>query len=488
MTRPAATPRPVPRQRPPVPPPWPAPKASGLSPDQTLARAGRLGHHIDRLPVASGGPIQCGGLGCGFWGCRKRTRARSSSSNESIGGDAAAPLAASLFGSYGLQPASPHPPHNSSWPGVDNDAPITGVHHEAAGTSNADDATTAASVASGLGSGASFASRMVDADLSQRLTGGVSTPSSVVPGLGVGTGALSAVGSSVDAYLKLRRLFGGTQRAGDKVQMGLEASSSLANATVSGASATTNAGQLMGSSLGSSAAAGAAHVIPPAAMAMGAADVIAGSADAIRGASRQKGLEAIGRQAGTSSTDQGIASFAAESQRTKKWSGVATALKGGLAIGGGIALLLGAGPVGWGLLGGAAAVAGGTVLAKKIRKHYLGKKLAPDQEMGRNLTGEGHFQLASEADFARQSWLKRFNTKAGRTHDLMRGQIADHLAEHTVTTPFDAENVRAPAGRAQEIAGLLGFDPIRQDGGIPADAKKLKRTRRRDLARALAGD
>jgi hypothetical protein len=349
-------------------------------------------------------------------------------------------------------------------------SPVIGLeHHQAIASNLGQDASTAISAASGLGTGSSIASRAVEyLDTANQVR-------DLVPGLGVATGALSALGSTVDTGERLHQIATGTEQAGDKAQLGLEAASSAANATLSGATTAYHASTLLGATSGL-----ATSVAAPAAVAMGGVDMIGGGIAAYRARNRQQQLQGIASSHTASDYERGVARFAAESQRTKKKRGLGTALKGGLAIGGGLALLLGAGPIGWGLLGGAAAVAGGMALYKRYRKHKEGKKILDNPEYQQQLTSEGHVRIPTPDDLAKQPRIKRwnpFNTKESRTHDLIRAQIAQHLETH-VNDP-DRNEVQADDAENNPLGAMVGILGLRNKG--------RKKAKARDIARALEG-
>jgi hypothetical protein len=427
VIQPAAARRPAPPAT--IPPGMP--RTAAVDPEVRQARAEQLGHHLDSLPIQ-----------------RTRTATPARDENERT------PLRRGAV--------------------VDPRPDIEAQHHQAIATSGPEDTRTAISIASGAGTLGSMGSRVAD------LVDTSYNQPNVVPGLGVTTGALSAVGSTVDAATRFHRMATDTQQTGDKAITGLEGVSSSGNATVSAASAGTHASTLFGTS-----ATVASHVAAPAAMVMGGADLIGGGVSAYRARGRQAQLEGVHQD--TEGFERGVASFAAESQRTRKKRGLMNMLKGGLAIGGGIGLLLGAGPVGWGLLGGAALVGGAQYLYKQYRKHKEGKRLLTDPDYRQEIEGQHNVRIPTAEDLAGQGRLKRwnpFNTKESRTHDLVRGQIATRLAEHVADNQHpgghraDGQEDDAHNNPLSAIVGMLG---LRNKGD------RHKRANAKDIARALEG-
>jgi hypothetical protein len=350
-------------------------------------------------------------------------------------------------------------------PLIDDRPEIQQSHHEAIATSIPDDVSMGLAVGSGLGSTALVGARAADAVRAQ-------VPSALGPGLGVAANPLAAVGSTIDAGLKLEQVASGSNQKKDKALLGLGAVSDLANATISGASTAMQGAELMGTTLGS-----ALSVAGPAAMVMGGADLIGGIASNRLAAHRQERLQEIAEQH-QGSGEGAIANFAMESQRTRKKRGLGTALKGGLALGGGIALALGAGPVGWGLLGGAALVGGAMAAYKQYRKHKQGNEILNNPEYQRQLAEAG-IRIPDENDLKKQSWTKRwnpFNTKASRTHDLIRGQIAEKL-QNAVNDPNHNE-IQNDDGRNSPLTAIAGLLGIKNKG---------RKARSSDIASALQG-
>ena len=434
-----AKPRQTPHLSSPPPASWRGDRPA-LDLDQRTERADLYGHRIDSLPVAAPvAPVQSTASAPPI----QRTKDKESDRDPLL------------------------PRHRQ--PLIDERPEIQDEHHQAIATNSAQDTSTAISVVSGLGTAGSVGSRAADF-----LDARYDQPN-VVPGLGVATGALSAVGSTVDAATHLHQMATGTEQTGDKASLGLEAVSSLGNATVGAASAASHASTLLGTS-----AAVATNVAAPAAMVMGGADIIGGGVNAYRAHGRKAKLEEIQGSDTASGFERGVARFAAGSQQTKKMRGLGTALKGGLAIGGGIALLLGAGPIGWGLLAGAAGVAGAMALYKRYRKHKEGKKILNDPEYRRQLTEGNNVRIPGPEDLAKQSRLKRWNplnTKESRTHDLVRAQIAQNLEQH-VADP-DRNEIQADDATNNPLGAIVGLLGLRNKG--------RKRAKGQDIARALEG-
>jgi hypothetical protein len=292
--------------------------------------------------------------------------------------------------------------------------------------------TTGQQVLSGvskLGSAAQLGSRGVE------FTKAATVPSALGSTLGATSSSLAAGASIAEGLATLKQAATGGEKIKDKALLGLEATSSFANATLSGASALRHAGS----------AGTALSVAGPAAIAMGGADLIGGLGGTFVAAHREGQLAGIEQQQNDGTEERSIARFAKESQRTKKWRNLGNVLKGGLAVGGGIALLAGAGPVGWGLLTGAALVGGGVTAYKMYRKHKLGKQLRGEQPDRPSYMGVGQndadtpyrqgftnhqIYIPDNEYLQSESRTKRwFNTKSSRTYDLVRAQIAQRLKE-----------------------------------------------------------
>ncbi len=344
--------------------------------------------------------------------------------------------------------------------------------HDAIATSNALTGRQVLSGISGLGSAAQVAARGADYLDARGL------PGVVAPAIGIASNPIAALGSVVEGGTKLHQAATGGEKLEDKALLGLEATSSFGNAALSAASGARYASEIFGGS----AAGAIASAAGPAALVMGGADLVGGFAGNRLAEHRQQELSKIAR-ANRGQQGKGFeyatATLAATSQATKKRRSLGTFLKGGLAIGGGAALLAGAGPIGWGLLGGAALLGGGMTLYKQYRKHKMGKKILASPAFQAKLTEGGHVSIPTAEDLAGQKWTKRWNplnTKESRTYDLIRGQLGQHLERelHTGLTDEDHDDPRAKP--LQSIVGLLG---LRNKGDKKANAK--------DIARALEG-
>jgi hypothetical protein len=422
----------------------PSPAAGpSLGPEARIDNARRFGHNLSRLqvPAASQAPIQ-----------RTKTKKKKETATSRTPLLRTPPVERSQRSRPLLIDARPE---------------IEPRHHEAIATPIPEDTSLGLSIASGLGSTARTAARVGDALNAQ-------VPSAVSPIAGVVGNPLAAVGSTIDAGVKMHQMATSSHKLEDKALTGVGAVSDLANATVSGTSAAMQGAELMGGTLSS-----ALQVAGPAAMVMGAADLVGGGISGGLAAHRQKKLEEI-QQEHEGTGDGAIAKFAKESQRTRKTRGFGTALKGGLALGGGIALALGAGPIGWGLLGGAALVGGGMALYKQYRKHKQGKEiLDPKNPQYREQLERADIRIPTQDDLDKQSWLKRWNplnTRESRTHDLIRAQIA-HKLEESVNDPNHNE-VQNDDGEDSPLTAVVGHLGIKNRG---------RKARAKDIASALAG-
>lgn len=256
---------------------------------------------------------------------------------------------------------------------------------------------------------------------------------------------LSAAGSLVDAGIGIHRIRTGAESDADKRLMKMQVASSLGSVATSAASAAKGAYEYGGQHVPGAVAAAAG----PFAMVTGAADLTRGVVGGVAAHRRQRALEGMAAAPGTTPQVQALASYAADAQKAKNVGSVGTALKGGLGMAGGIALLAGSGPVGWGLLGGAALVGGGVAAYKAYRRHSQGNDLRQGKgPLAAQLQTLG-VQTPTDRELAAQPWYTRWTASKGmRTHDIVRGRVAAVLRGH------DRNVVRSP-----EILRLLGLKP-----------------------------
>ncbi len=197
---------------------------------------------------------------------------------------------------------------------------------------------------------------------------------SAVSSLGVIGGALGTAGAIADGVRAGQYMANKDKVASDRVMGGggallsaggsaLKESSTLAyhSATLAGDAA---------------AAGGAAAMAGIGSVAMGSADVIRGAYGAIR--ADQRGDKLRGQAEWTENQDvYSAATQAASTQDMRKAHAKGTVFKGLLLVGGGAALILmGANPIGWGLLAGAAIVGGIIALRRFLQKRARKKDVA----------------------------------------------------------------------------------------------------------------
>ena len=341
--------------------------------------------------------------------------------------------------------------------------------HAVAAASSAlpEDASLAAT---GLSVGASATAKTADAAKLLSLTGG----GNPVSGWGgfVGSG-ITTIGSTIDAGVQAHDLLTGGRQKLDKAEKGSEVISSLGNATANAALATQTGAAVLGHPVSSAVTSTLGHVAAPAAIASGAADIVGGGFTAHRAGKRQAALEGIASQEGFS-FDKGLAEFAAEQQKTKKNANWARVAKGALAVGGGVALAVGglSNPIGWGLLGGAAAIGGGAALYKKYREYQQGQRILTDDSY-RTRLGLSDVQLPDRRALDQQ-WLPKRLYNTAKVHETTRGHVANQLTEEgsILDTPERAA-IRENIG-----IGAKEYDYR------PQGEKRKKRARQ--IARALA--
>ena len=239
--------------------------------------------------------------------------------------------------------------------------------------------------------------------------------------LGGAAGIIGAVGSGVSAGLAIHKHLTGSQLAGDKHLLKFEAASSLANIGTSGISSklafaggATGMGQAAFTTLG--------HVAAPFAGVAGAADLTTGVLGYHAAKDRERDLQGIKRNASNEIVGD-IAHLGEDAQETKKKTSILKGAKGALGIAGAIALGLGSGPVGWGLLGAGALVGLGSAAYDAWRKHKHGKQALQEQRHGNIISAQ---ELNDQLD--RQSWKEKMTgTRAMRAHALVRGAAAEKL-------------------------------------------------------------
>jgi len=312
--------------------------------------------------------------------------------------------------------------------------------------------------------------------------------------LGVGSSAIGAPASLINAAINTKNVVTGDDKKKDKALMMGDAVSSLGSATT-----TTASGILKGAKAGlsgfSSASSLASTVAGPAALVTGAADVVRGTVGGGLALHRRNKLAEMEKSGGDY---RGVARFAKEAQTTKAVRGFGTAIGGGMAVAGGLGLmgvLALSNPVGWGLLGGAAAIGGGLALYKKYRQHQEGKKLGQDSEYQKQMR-DASIHVPDDEDLkltgAKAHLKNLFTTKEIRRHDMMRGAIADKLADRE-----NSHDVWRSSHHVPELLDNIGITPHKPSADEESPlfmsekdrekAEQKKRKRAKDIARVLEG-
>jgi len=325
--------------------------------------------------------------------------------------------------------------------------------------SKAEKAQTASSGVSKLGT---FATHLGQVKGNEAL----GTTGRLVAGSG---GGLGFTGSLLEAGLETHDIITSHDKYKDKAIRSIGVVSPLANAVNSGASGVSQVADLVSGTSGLSSL--ASTVAAPAAIAKGGSDVITGLVSGGLAHYRSNRLQEM--QTGPQG---GIARFASESQWNKAKSNYGKAAGGALSVAGG-ALLLAAGlsnPVGWALLAGAGLIGGGLALYRMYKKHKQGKQLA--QSGYQDALRANGINVPTNEQLGRGGWGDIFKTKSMRRQEIVRGQIANRLAESE-----DANTT------LQDIGGHLGISrldpfatPLREE-----QRRKQKQQRARSYARAL---
>lgn len=310
-----------------------------------------------------------------------------------------------------------------------------------------------ASMASSIGSGlATAVGKPADlvGKLSQSRTSAEALKVSGTAG-GIG-GILGATGSLVDAGVNLHKHYTGNQLKGDKHLLKMDIASNLSNV-----------GTSVASSVGGFAAAiGNASTVASSAVAAGPFAAVGGGVDLLRGgigakvaSNREQMLKDIGSKNESNLLTKSIAHFAEDGQETRKKSEVGNAIKGGLGLAGGLALLAGAGPVGWGLLGAGALVGLGVKGYQTWRKYKHGKKA---------LDG-GYSEIIDQSTLQEgvknnKKWYHPSFYKKVLAHDLVRSSAGGKLSDpssgvtdqHEIINSLGLDSGKA---RAKEITEAL---------------------------------
>ncbi|HEX3548929.1 MAG TPA: hypothetical protein VHT53_01035 [Candidatus Elarobacter sp.] len=249
----------------------------------------------------------------------------------------------------------------------------------------------------------------------------LSTAASVAKGAQVAgsVGGGVAMGSSLlNAGLAAHRVHTGNDHPGDRNLLRAEAGSELGSALTSGAAMGGAIAGALSPAVNIAGGVGAGLITGP-------IDIARGTVGGLAAHRRMRGLERDRDAAAPDSTARFSADFARDVQKTKRVGHAGTALKGALALGGGIALLAGAGPVGWGLLGAGALVGAGVAGYKAYRKHQAGKKLLDPN--GPHAAAVQQF-LPTASEMKKNKWF--YQTEAQFKHDWVRDRLAAHVKDH----------------------------------------------------------
>ena len=322
------------------------------------------------------------------------------------------------------------------------------------------------------------------------LTGSATTGvADTLGAVGSGVGVLS---STLSAASGIHSLATDETRAGDKALTAGGVLSDLGSATTTLASGTTQAANA-GLGVAKSVAPVLGAVAGPVAMARGGLDIVRGTAQAGLAGYRRQKLAKIEDDGGEYA---GVARFAKQNQTTKVVGGVGTAIGGGLALAGGLGIagLALSGPVGWGLLAGAAGVGAGMAAYKKYRKHQIGKQLG-GSEYSEQLADAGIHVPTDEELAPTSTWGKVKNvltlsTTEQRRYDAVRGHIGQKLAKNE-DSPYGWD----PA--IPKIIKNIGLKPKAKettddssrlyDPEADARREEAQKKRAKHIARALQG-
>ncbi|MEE4000430.1 DUF4157 domain-containing protein [Tenacibaculum sp. FZY0031] len=281
-----------------------------------------------------------------------------------------------------------------------------------------------ASMASSIGSGLATAiGKPADlvGKLSQSGTGAEALKISGTAG-GIG-GIIGATGSLIDAGVNLHKHQTGNQLSGDKNLLKLDIASNLTNVGTSIASSVGGFASAVGNTATVTSSALAAG---PFAAAGGLFEMIRGGVGAKVASDRERMLGEIGTQNAGSALTREIASFAEDSQETKKKSSIANVVKGGLGLAGGAALLAGTGPIGWGLLGVAALAGLGVKGYQTWRKYKHGKRAMSGEY--NNIMDQGELNQGIKS--SKKWYHPKFYEKI-LAHDLVRSSAGGKLSDST---------------------------------------------------------
>jgi hypothetical protein len=248
----------------------------------------------------------------------------------------------------------------------------------------------------------------------------------VIEGLG---GAGGIVGTVSDLIETGKGVSGALNKGADthgRALSAMHATSSLGSAVKSSSAAAWNLSQVLHSS--DAISAGAQAAAGGAAIASGGVDIIRGTYGALRAHDR---IAAIGAsktaQDGYVKTAAGAA---AEGQQRERTKGVATALKGGTTLAGGILLTISAAtPVGWALIGGAAIIGAVAALYNWKKKGETKEKIAAEV-LGVSNQWQDYknevFYIKKNTTFGTQKRKRMLDALESRTPDPLKASLRQH--------------------------------------------------------------
>ncbi|MDQ7094155.1 DUF4157 domain-containing protein [Desulfosporosinus sp. PR] len=252
----------------------------------------------------------------------------------------------------------------------------------------------------------------------------------VISGFGAPSGAFGTLGSLTQAYTDYTSI-NGHRKTEDENLSRLNVASDLGIAVTSGASSAVNSSKLAGTMI----EAATTPIASIGALVTGTADIISGGYGAYLAGDRSTKLKKL-HDDNNFNPDSGIARFAADAQAGKGRVDIGKSVRGGLTLGGGLALgagalgigALAATPIGWGLMAGAGLVGAGLWAYNKYKRHKAAKEMLNDKEYKNELETAG-IKIPTEKDTAKLPWYKRwFSSQSEMKMDLIKGQIADKLA------------------------------------------------------------
>ncbi|MDJ0837031.1 MAG: hypothetical protein QNK37_10980 [Acidobacteriota bacterium] len=275
---------------------------------------------------------------------------------------------------------------------------------------------------------------------------------------GVSSGVIGAGGALLDAGLDIHDMATSDRKKKDKALTGLDVVGNLGKATTSGASSVAKAAKLFGHTMDYTPVAAVGSIVT------GSANLLSGGIGAGMAHHRMKKLEQARDDMGEHHSDYGLARFAADAQKGKRRSNLLKALGGGATLGAGIALALGAGPVGWGLLAAAGGIGLGIKAYKMYKKHKDATRLLEDPRYLAQLRAAGiNTNLDRQLD--NEKWYKQIPfMRNTRKYNNIRGQVAGKLAAGTADQGGSRDNILKHLGLKNEYedSGSMFYDDQRK--------------------------